>query len=150
MSKKIDFDAIKRFRNRENIRDFHLRKLVRYDDLEKEEIEELISKAPKWEVGIAVKVGEIYRYYTKLYEVIQAHTTQGDWKPTSTPALFKVVTPKVTEGGDEIVPDFVQPTGAHDSYKKGDKVVFEGKVYESLIDNNAYSPSAYPAGWRLV
>ena len=48
------------------------------------------------------------------------------------------------------VPDFKQPTGAHDSYKKGDRVRFEGKVYESLIDNNAYSPATYPQGWREV
>lgn len=47
-------------------------------------------------------------------------------------------------------PEFVQPTGAHDSYAKGDRVTFEGKVYESTIDNNAYSPSAYPQGWQLV
>ena len=50
----------------------------------------------------------------------------------------------------ETIPDFVQPTGAHDAYKKGDKVKFEGKVYESLIDSNAYSPSAYPAGWKEI
>lgn len=48
------------------------------------------------------------------------------------------------------VPDFKQQTGAHDSYKKGDRVRFEGKVYESLIDNNAYSPATYPQGWREV
>ena len=35
-------------------------------------------------------------------------------------------------------------------YKKGDRVRFNGKVYESLIDNNVWSPSAYPAGWREV
>ena len=50
----------------------------------------------------------------------------------------------------ETIPDFVQPTGAHDAYKKGDKVKFEGKVYESLIDANTYSPSAYPAGWKEI
>ena len=33
---------------------------------------------------------------------------------------------------------------------KGDKVMFEGHVYESAIDNNIWSPSAYPAGWTLV
>lgn len=48
------------------------------------------------------------------------------------------------------IKDFVQPTGAHDTYAKGDKVRFNGKVYESLIDNNAYSPSAYPAGWKEI
>lgn len=48
------------------------------------------------------------------------------------------------------IKEFVQPTGAHDSYAKGDKVRFNGKVYESLIDNNAYSPSDYPAGWKEI
>lgn len=48
------------------------------------------------------------------------------------------------------IPDFVQPTGAHDAYKKGDKVKFNGKIYESLIDSNVYSPTAYPAGWKEV
>ena len=33
---------------------------------------------------------------------------------------------------------------------KGDKVIFNGKVYESLIDNNVYSPEAYPAGWKEI
>jgi hypothetical protein len=26
----------------------------------------------------------------------------------------------------------------------------DGKVYESLIDNNIWSPEAYPAGWSEV
>ena len=43
-----------------------------------------------------------------------------------------------------------EPTGAHDAYKKGDRVLFNGSVYESLIDGNAYSPTAYPAGWKLI
>lgn len=48
------------------------------------------------------------------------------------------------------IPEFVQPTGAQDAYKKGDKVSFNGKIYESLIDGNVYSPSAYPLGWQEV
>lgn len=68
---------------------------------------------------------------------------------------WEEVTASTDGGGDttesETTPaDFVQPTGAHDAYKKGDKVKFEGKVYESLIDANTYSPSAYPAGWTEI
>lgn len=48
------------------------------------------------------------------------------------------------------IPDFVQPTGAHDAYSKGDKVKYNGKVYESLMDSNTYSPEAYPAGWKEI
>lgn len=47
-------------------------------------------------------------------------------------------------------PDFVPPTGAHDAYKVGDKVTFKGKHYESIINNNAWSPADYPAGWKEV
>jgi hypothetical protein len=32
----------------------------------------------------------------------------------------------------------------------GDKVMFNGQVYESVINNNIWSPAAYPAGWRAV
>lgn len=48
------------------------------------------------------------------------------------------------------VADFVQPTGAHDAYAKGFRVRFEGKVYESKVDGNVYSPSAYPPNWLLI
>ena len=44
--------------------------------------------------------------------------------------------------------EWVQPTGAHDSYKKGDRVRFEGKNYESLMNGNVWTPAAYPAGWK--
>ena len=48
------------------------------------------------------------------------------------------------------IPDWVQPTGAHDAYQKGDKVRYNSAVYESLINGNVWSPDAYPQGWKLV
>lgn len=56
--------------------------------------------------------------------------------------------PKQLPGED--APAWTQPTGAHDAYKMGDKVVFDGKLYESLIDGNVWSPSGYPAGWKIA
>ena len=53
---------------------------------------------------------------------------------------------KVEEGAGPA--EWVQSTGAHDSYKKGDRVRFAGKNYESLMDGNVWSPAAYPAGWK--
>ena len=96
---------------------------------------------PQWVTGHAYAVNERLQYKNVLYRVVQAHTSQADWTPDKTPALFVVVSL------DEW-PEFVQPTGAHDAYKKGDKVTFEGKHYISLIDGNVYSPTAYPAGWQ--
>ena len=45
-------------------------------------------------------------------------------------------------------PEWHQPQGAQDAYMTGDKVTFEGKHYVSLIDNNTWSPAAYPQGWE--
>ena len=36
------------------------------------------------------------------------------------------------------------------TYNIGDRVTFNGKVYESIMDNNVWSPEAYPAGWEEV
>lgn len=58
------------------------------------------------------------------------------------------------EGGDDDpykdVKDFEQPTGAHDAYNVGDRVKYNGHVYESLMAGNNYSPDAYPQGWKLL
>ena len=113
----------------------------------------------------AYNIGDIVSYNGKLYKsIINANV----WAPDVYPAGWEEYTESTGDGGDsgetggggsttepetppaETIPDFVQPTGAHDAYKKGDKVKFEGKVYESLIDGNAYSPSAYPAGWKEI
>lgn len=56
---------------------------------------------------------------------------------------------EVVEEGDA-PPEWAQPTGAHDAYGTGDQVTFEGAVYESVMDGNTWSPSAYPAGWKRV
>lgn len=102
---------------------------------------ESVELFPAWAAGVAYAVDERIQYGGTLYRVVQAHTSQADWVPDKTPALFVVVSL------DEW-PEFVQPTGAHDAYKKGDKITFEGKHYISLIDANVYSPTAYPAGWQ--
>jgi len=102
---------------------------------------ESIELFPKWEAGLSVAVGERYQHLGKLYRVVQAHTTQADWEPQDTPALW-------TEVSLDEWPEWKQPTGAQDAYNTGDKVTFEGAHYVSLIDGNIWSPAAYPAGWE--
>lgn len=114
------------------------------------EIQANIDSYPEYEVGKAYAPGDTFRYQGKLYITVQAHTSQTDWLPNAVPALYTPieVIGKATDGSD--IKEFKQPTGAHDAYKKGDKVRYNGKVYESLIDNNAYSPDSYPQGWKEV
>ena len=59
-------------------------------------------------------------------------------------------TPEPEEPTTETYPDFVQPTGGHDAYNTGDRVTYQGKVYESTIDANVWAPDAYPQGWKLI
>jgi len=90
-----------------------------------------------WSAGITVTAGERLRYGTDLYRVEQSHTTQAEWTPDITPALYT----KVAEPGE--IPVWRQPTGAQDSYMRGDLVYYPNKgddIYESLIDNNVWEP----------
>lgn len=96
--------------------------------------------------GVAYEVGKRVMYNGILYKVIQAHTSQASWNPIDAPSLFAKV---INETIDGSIPEFEQP-GATNPYMKGDRVIFNGKVYESLIDNNVYSPEAYPAGWKEI
>ena len=93
---------------------------------------------PLWEAGKAVQVGERYRYGETLYKCVQAHTTQSDWTPDKTPALWTVVSL------DEW-PEWVKPTGAQDAYMQGDKVSHLEKHGVSDIDANVWEPGVY--GW---
>lgn len=106
----------------------------------------------------AYNIGDQVMYNNVKYEsVINANV----WSPDAYPAGWKKVEdsteePDPTEPTDpsepepDTTPEFVQPTGAHDAYHAGDQVMYNGKKYESTIDNNVWSPDAYPAGWKLI
>lgn len=47
-------------------------------------------------------------------------------------------------------PAWVQPTGAQDAYATGERVTYEGAVYESLIDGNTTVPGSDPRWWEKV
>ena len=48
------------------------------------------------------------------------------------------------------IPEWVQPTGAHDAYNVGDRVRYQGKIWESTINGNVWAPDVYPAGWKEI
>lgn len=58
--------------------------------------------------------------------------------------------PTEPEEPQDEYPEFIQPTGAHDSYKNGDKVMYNGKKYVCIIGNCVWSPDTYPQGWQEV
>lgn len=117
-----------------------------------EQAMEVATVYPAWAAGITYKAQEMVTYGVnevgdpQLYRCVQAHTSQDDWTPDVTPALWSAI-----GLAPDDVPIWSQPTGAHDAYNIGDRVHYPGAsdpIYESLIDGNVYSPDAYPAGWR--
>ena len=94
-----------------------------------------------WRVGKSYATGDRVQYEGTLYKCVQAHTSQADWTPSATPALWTAVSL------DEY-PAWVQPTGAHDAYQTGDKVSHSGKRWTSDVDNNTWEPGVY--GWTEV
>ena len=105
---------------------------------------ELKDMFEDWKPDMAYKVGHIRKYNDVLYRVVQEHTSQADWLPSSTPSLYEPII--ISEEGYLA---WSKPSGSHDAYNIGDIVDYNGTLYKSLIDGNVYSPDEYPAGWEL-
>lgn len=112
-----------------------------------EEADANVNFFAKWDVGVDYVKDTKVRYNDVVYKVLQDHTSQEDWSPDVAVSLF--VRCHQQDPEDEY-PEWVQPTGAQDAYMTGDKVTYEGKHYESLIDNNVWSPAEYPQGWKEI
>ena len=100
-----------------------------------------IDLYPAWRTGTAYAADERIRYEGILYRCVQSHTSQADWTPDVTPALWTAVSL------DEW-PEWIQPVGSSDAYSKGDKVSYQDKHWVSDVDSNVWAPGVY--GWSEV
>lgn len=111
-------------------------------ELPEEDLAQIVDLWPAWAAGVAYGVDEIVKYDGSLYKVVQAHTSQADWTPDVVPALFAEIAPP------GVIAEWVQPTGAHDTYSLGEQVTYGGQTWESTVDNNSWEPGVY--GWVVV
>ena len=103
-----------------------------------------VALYPHWKDDAHYDVDYRVQYDGIVYKCLQAHDAQSTWTPTDAPSLWaKVLNPS------EDIPDWEQPDSTN-PYMTGDKVRYNGHVYESVIDNNVWSPEALPSGWRLI
>lgn len=100
-----------------------------------------------WQPGVAVGVGDVFAFGSSLWKCVQPHTTQGDWSPDLTPALWHKV---------EIVSDSkTRVWEAGIAYAVGDKVVYPdagSTLYQCLQAHTAQSgwePANVPALWSV-
>lgn len=119
-------------------------------DTQAEDMMAVATVFPKYQIGKAYKVKEVFAYGEnavgdpQLYQVLQAHTSAEQWTPNTAASLYKKI--GVTEDG---YAEWVQPLGASDAYNTGDVVSYNGTLYRSTIDGNVWAPDAYTAGWAV-
>ena len=117
--------------------------LVKLRNLATDEMSLQVPKLyPTWKENVDYVPDDRILYNDILYKVITAHTSQADWTPDVSASLFT----KVLIPDENVIPEWEQPDSTN-PYMAGDKVTYNGKIYMSIIDNNIWSPEAYPAGW---
>lgn len=64
--------------------------------------------------------------------------------PENSPSLWEDIEYRA---GYRFIPETITVTSA---FAKGERGWWMEDLYESLIDANVYTPTAYPAGWKIV
>lgn len=117
------------------------------DDETAETVPELF---PEWNPDSCSYVtGDRVKRNGLLYKVLQSHTSQAGWTPEDAPSLFAQILPG--QGGTAI--GVWEKPDSTNTYMTGDRAHYPtmaDPIYESLIDNNVWSPEEYPQGWQIV
>ena len=104
-----------------------------------------VALYPHWSSDAHYETNYRVQYNDVVYKCLQSHDAQPTWTPTDAHSLWA----KVLVPSPDVIPDWEQPDSTN-AYMTGDKVRYNGHIYESLIDNNVWSPEAYPAGWKEI
>lgn len=124
--------------------------LITFETVSDTTVSNITDYIPRYiEDGHQYKKGDPFAYNGRYFRASQDITTSSVWHPgdVGTESLFYEI---------RIAPDGIivwsQPFGEYNAPDKGDLRHYpdsNSPIYRSLIDNNAYSPEAYPAGWEL-
>lgn len=124
--------------------------------LDDDDVFKVVNFLPEIEEGKEYKMNEKIKWDGQVYKILQNFTLiEGSgWNPSNAPSLFARVLSstelnELNQGEEEIIPDWEQPDSTN-PYMKGDKVKFEGYIWESLIDNNVWSPTTFITGWKQL
>lgn len=80
----------------------------------------------QWKVNTSYTLGTQVLYNGAIYTCQIAHTSQSDWTPDVTPALW-ITTSTITK------PTPIPSYGYYINYNIGDKVVFKGSIFTCLV-----------------
>ena len=106
---------------------------------------------PEWSekaVYTAAMAGWPVRDNGQVYTILNPHTPAYNpgVHPADLPAIYSI---KHTQDPGRAKP-FQPPNGTSGLYHEGDCCTQNGCVWQSLINDNAWSPEGYPTGWAYV
>lgn len=113
------------------------------ESLADEELLEVPNLAPSWTPDGSYAPGNRVFFQGILYKCLQAHTAQPGWTPSAAPSLWTRVL--IPDGNT--IPEWVQPESTNPD-SKGDRVLYNGSVWESICDGNVWEPGVY--GWEVI
>lgn len=112
-----------------------------------EEVLEIADLIPSWSPWVEVEKDQLRKYSDKIYRCLTSHKTQPNWTPDLTPSLWTEIGEDEATG-QEII-KWYEPTSTR-NYNLGQLVEYtDGLIYESLLQNNVWSPESYPSSWKL-
>ena len=112
--------------------------------LSDEDALEFADLFPAWSGdGKEMAAGDRVAFAGKLWKVLQAHTSQWEWTPTTSPSLFAEV---LNPDGPDVIVEWTQPESTN-GYPKGQLVLHNGEVWKSDVDNNVWEPGTTGAPW---
>ena len=124
-------------------------RLTKEEKLQLEEMARASAKAVNSYEDIQKRIDEVSEKLDLLEETVNANAKGMSALKDTIEKMGGSITEPTPEPVEEY-PEYVQPTGAHDAYKIGDKITFEGDKYECLMDNCVWSPIEYPNAWKKV
>ena len=119
---------------------------------EKTSLESLAREKAKPEnsyASLQEQIDELYSELNTLKSTVEANAQGMSALKETVEELGGTVTEPEIPVAEEY-PEYKQPSGAHDAYKIGDKITFNGKKYICKLDNCVWSPAEYPVAWEEV
>lgn len=137
-------------------------KLEKPEAVTEEQAKENDTAVPEWKnPGVdhskMYHYGDVVRHQGKL--VRSTHQGLNHWEPGTLAfdgRIWEVIgeatetQPETPSQPKPTAPAYRQPSGGHDAYKQGDRVTYQGAVYESTINGNVWAPDSYPQGWKKI
>ena len=95
---------------------------------------------PNWQIGQSYTINSKIRYNNNLYKVSQNHISSDALRPDIAPSFYQKIKINAMSALE----------WEEKQYEAGDRVKYGEHVYESLLNNNFWSPENFPNAWKLI